>query len=91
MKRGLSKIVRQPPFLQAVGAEEPSVKFDIFVGISDSGEKFGKLLLRDDHRGAIVIRVERKGGPAAQVGIEEEVNMVRRIVDQPEGRDRAGA
>ena len=43
----------------------PSVKFDVLVGVPDGFEKSRKLLLRDDHRGAVVVGVEREGGPLA--------------------------
>ena len=39
---------------------------------------------------AAAVGVERVGGAVAQVDVEEQVDVVLRVVDQPEGRDRAG-
>ena len=62
-----------------------SVKFDVLVGVPDGVEEFRKLLLCDDYRGSVVVGVKREGGPLPEPGIEEEVDVVRRVVDQPEG------
>ena len=67
-----------------------SVEFDEFVCIAYGGEVAQELAAGNDHRGAVVVGVERIGRESLQIPVQKQVYVALRVVDQPEGRHRAG-
>ena len=68
-----------------------SVEFDELVGVADGGEVAHEFVVFDQHRRAVVVGVEGVAGPVAHPDVEKDVDVVRRVVDQPECRHRSGA
>ena len=56
------------------------IQLNKLVGVPDGREVFQELFARDDYRRPVVVGVERVGGAVAQVGVEEQVDVVVRIV-----------
>jgi len=72
-----------------------SVETNVLVGIAHLCEVSFKVFERDDYCAAAVIGMEREcllagvliAAVFAERGIEEEIDVVVRVVDKPEGRD----
>ena len=82
------------PFQKISAPEMPrcaSIQFQKLVSVARGGEVAHELVVLEQHRGAVVVRVESVAGPLAHPGVEEQVHVVRRVVYQPECRDRSGA
>lgn len=60
-----------------------SVEFDEFVRIAYGGEVAQELAAGDDHRGAVVVGVERIGRESLQIPVQKQVYVMLRVVDQP--------
>ena len=67
-----------------------SVEFDEFVRIAYGGEVAQELAAGDDHRGAVVVGVERIGRESLQIPVQKQVYVALRVVDQPEGDTEPG-
>ena len=66
-----------------------SAQLDVLVCVADDGEVALKVGAGDDDGAAAVVGMEGEGGGLKEAGVEEEVDVVLRVVDKAEGGDAA--
>ena len=81
------KVLNVPNIFKVAGE---SVQLQVFVGVADGGEELRELAVGNHDRSPIVVGMECERRRIAQIGVEEQMNVIFGIVYQPERRNRPG-